>query len=322
MDNSKDSAMRFVQVECADAEQLGEIYNGPNMCYTRREAGPFHSQMQRASLGELFFHSNRHASSLLVEGVNPSHLVAIGFMGPNSSPRQVMGELFTTADVFLAGPRAEHVANVKPGQKALQIFIPAEVLAEEIAARLNRDPIEFTGHRFSLTIGERGVRELIEIVSESLRATQELSATIPSATAVKQLQRTQVERVANVLTAEDNDLFCECPSFSSRGWVLLQAKAYFEENEGKPIRLADACRAVGVAQRTLQAAFLEGLGVSPMRYLKLRRLRAVRKRLHETSTDEVTVTLAAREAGFVDLSRFSRDYKELFGELPSETPRP
>jgi AraC family ethanolamine operon transcriptional activator len=78
---------------------------------------------------------------------------------------------------------------------------------------------------------------------------------------------------------------------------------------------------VGVSQRTLQVAFAEGLGISPMRYLKLRRLQTVRERLKRTSIDEMTVSLAAREAGFVDLSRFSSDYKNLFGHLPSETRR-
>ncbi len=58
-----------------------------------------------------------------------------------------------------------------------------------------------------------------------------------------------------------------------------------------------------------------------MRHLKIRRLHTVRERLKRTSVDDLTVTLAAREAGFADLSRFSRDYKNLFGHLPSETRR-
>jgi AraC family ethanolamine operon transcriptional activator len=321
------SSVQVFESEYTDAEQLGDVYNGPDLYYKRSEAGTFHSQMKMAVLGELSFHANHHASPLLVEGVNRSGDVGIGFVGPNSMPRRVVGELFTNSDLYVAGPGVEHVANVMPGQQTFLLLIPAEVLATEIAARLNRDPVEFEGRRFFLRIGRRGVSQLIDIIFDSFRAAQDLIAlpssleTLTCLEALEQLQKTVVERVVSVLMAQQSDLFRERPSFSSTGWVLLQVREYFEQNERSPVRLADVCRAVGVSQRTLQVAFAEGLGVSPMRYLKLRRLHAVRTRLQRTSSDEVTVTVAAREAGFVDLSRFSRDYRELFGHLPSETER-
>ena len=321
MAKPSDSAIQISEVECSDADQLGEVYSGPHVRYLRSKTGPFYSQMKKVVLGELTFHTNHHESHMLMEGVNPGDLVAIGFQSLKSMPRLMMGEAFTNADVFLAGPRAEHLATVLPGQHTLQMFVPAKLLEDEIASRLNRDPLDFTTQRYLLRLGKHRVRELIDIVALAFRTAHDLIGSVPSAKAVEQMQKTLVEQVVSVLTAEENDLFRDHPSFTSNGWILLQAREYFEKHEGCPVRLADVCQAVGVSQRALQVAFAEGLGISPMRYLKLRRLHTVRERLKRTSVDEMTVTLAAREAGFVDLSRFSRDYKNLFGHLPSETRR-
>jgi AraC family ethanolamine operon transcriptional activator len=316
-----DPAIERFDADYRDSDQLGEIYNRGHARYLRSATGLFHSQMRRATLGELTFHANHHESPLMIEGVNASNLVAIGFQGPDSVPRRVVGEQFTSADVFLLGPRMEHLANVQPGQQAFQLFIPADWLENELAARLNRDPIPLTNHRYFLRLGKQGVGKLIGIVEQSFQTAQELIATSPSEAALEQMQKAILERVVSILTEGEHDLFQEGPSFTSTEWVLLQTHAYFEQSEHHPIRLADVCRAVGVSQRTLQVAFSEGLGVSPMRYLKLRRLHGVRKRLQETSANEIAVGKAAREAGFVDLSRFSRDYQTLFGQLPSETSR-
>ena len=321
MAKTPDSEIQISEVACSDVDQLGEVYAGPHVRYLRSKTGPFSSQMKKVVLGELTFHTNHHESPMLMEGVNPGDLVAIGFQSLKSMPRLMMGEAFTNADVFLAGPRAEHLATVLPGQHTFQMFVPAKLLEAEIASRLNRVPFDFTTQRYLLRLGKHRVRELIDICALAFRTAHDLIGSVPSAEAVKQMQKTLVEQVVSVLTVEENDLFRGHPSFTSNGWILLHAREYFEKHEGYPVRLAEVCQAVGVSQRALQVAFAEGLGISPMRYLKLRRLQAVRERLMRTSVDEMTVTLAAREAGFVDLSRFSRDYRNLFGHLPSETRR-
>jgi AraC family ethanolamine operon transcriptional activator len=55
--------------------------------------------------------------------------------------------------------------------------------------------------------------------------------------------------------------------------------------------------------------------MGPLTWLNTMRLNAVRRRLKEARS----VTDAATELGFWHFGHFSRDYKELFGELPSET---
>jgi AraC family ethanolamine operon transcriptional activator len=81
----------------------------------------------------------------------------------------------------------------------------------------------------------------------------------------------------------------------------------------------DLAQAADVSVRTLQTAFLDYYGVSPLRYLTLRRLHEVRDELRKADPDETTVTSIAARFGFWQFGRFAGQYRRLFGEKPSET---
>ncbi len=75
-------------------------------------------------------------------------------------------------------------------------------------------------------------------------------------------------------------------------------------------------RRIGTSVRTLQAASRSVNGMSLHRYVRLKRLSAVR---HQLSTSNTSVKAAAIANGFWHLGDFARAYREAFGELPSET---
>ncbi len=56
-----------------------------------------------------------------------------------------------------------------------------------------------------------------------------------------------------------------------------------------------------------------------MAYLKQKRLEAARRTLLTAEPLTTSVTEVATQWGFFHLGRFARDYRQLFGELPSET---
>jgi len=70
------------------------------------------------------------------------------------------------------------------------------------------------------------------------------------------------------------------------------------------------------SRRPLFYAFEEVFGVSPMVYLKARRLQAVRSALQLADPDQVGVMEVARRFGFWSSGHFARDYQRCFGERP------
>ncbi len=86
----------------------------------------------------------------------------------------------------------------------------------------------------------------------------------------------------------------------------------------EPLTVTALAAAVGLSVRGLQDGFRKHAGLTPMQYLRDARLRQVRGELLEDGVRESVGDIAYRW-GFGNLGRFARDYRERFGELPSQT---
>ena len=82
--------------------------------------------------------------------------------------------------------------------------------------------------------------------------------------------------------------------------------------------LGDVCAAAGASARTLQDSFQQKRGCSPMQFLRKIRMEKVRAGLMQPEAD-ASVTNEAVRWGFLHFGRFSREYRNHFGELPSKT---
>jgi AraC-like DNA-binding protein len=103
--------------------------------------------------------------------------------------------------------------------------------------------------------------------------------------------------------------------------IVQMAEQYVISRVGEPLYVTDLCRATGAAERTLEYAFKEVMGLAPVTYLSRLRLHRVRQALLTAPAGTTTVSAEALNWGFWHFGEFSRAYKECFGELPSETLR-
>ena len=102
--------------------------------------------------------------------------------------------------------------------------------------------------------------------------------------------------------------------------VVRRAREHVSACQDDPPSIGELCMALGVSRRWLQLSFNAVLQMSPLAYLRTMRLGCARRML-ASGTAGVQVKDAVEAFGFWHLSRFSRDYRQLFGELPSETLR-
>lgn len=103
--------------------------------------------------------------------------------------------------------------------------------------------------------------------------------------------------------------------------VVRTAEDYALAHAAEHLYVTDLCQAAGVSERTLQYAFREVLGMTPIAYLTRLRLHRVRQALRIETPQSTSVTAEAMKWGFWHFGDFSRAYKNCFGELPSETLR-
>lgn len=133
--------------------------------------------------------------------------------------------------------------------------------------------------------------------------------------------RTVIMQGIQIILAAGPEAMQVEPERANATGVCRRARAFIDEQlalETLPT-IADICQAVDVSERTLQYAFRRYVNVTPMTYLRMCRLNRVQAALRQLDPDSTTVTTVALRYGFLHLGRFSADYKNAFGELPSET---
>ncbi|MCO8580175.1 helix-turn-helix domain-containing protein [Burkholderia multivorans] len=104
--------------------------------------------------------------------------------------------------------------------------------------------------------------------------------------------------------------------------IVSRCEKYLRDRPEEPVTVLELCRALRCSRRTLQTSFQRVADVTPVAYLRTIRLNAVRRLLRTTSAQQLGVGEAAASWGFTHLGYFAREYRDLFGELPSQTQRP
>jgi AraC-like DNA-binding protein len=92
-------------------------------------------------------------------------------------------------------------------------------------------------------------------------------------------------------------------------------------SDGRQPSAPELSAAIGVPERTLRQCCTELIGLSPSRYIRLRRLNMVRAALRRADPTTASVAEIAQRYQFSELGRFAVAYRATFGESPSATLR-
>lgn len=112
------------------------------------------------------------------------------------------------------------------------------------------------------------------------------------------------------------------PNAATRKRELVISHAEAIMNDWDPearLEIEDLGRELGISRRSIHQAFRESLGLGPAAFHRLKRLHALRASLKAAEREKMLVADAAHMHGFFEIGRMAGYYKEIFGELPSET---
>ena len=183
-----------------------------------------------------------------------------------------------------------------------------------------------TGCEYSEATLKFVVRPSHDLISRLLKAHEtvgKIAETTPDLLAVPEVTRALEQQLIHLMIrCLIENVTSELTAGSRRhDLIVARFEEFLEANPDQPLYLAEICAAIGVSERTLRAACEEHLGMGPIRYLALRRMHLVRRALLRADPSRTNVTRIATDHGFWELGRFSVSYRELFGELPSESLR-
>jgi AraC-like DNA-binding protein len=150
------------------------------------------------------------------------------------------------------------------------------------------------------------------VVALQAFAPRERAAAIPNS--INRLERWLVD---SIVKAASGMALPDRPARGEAGCDVDALKAWLTSQSHRAVRITELAKRAGLSPRTIERAFLR-TGCTPLEYLRNARLDHVRRLLVEP-TSTLTVAEAAAAAGFRQLGRFAGEYRQHFGELPSQT---
>lgn len=199
----------------------------------------------------------------------------------------------------------------------IMVRIDRQALERQLSRMLEGAPVKHIVFDLATTMDGamarwwRVVRLLIEDLDASAHARHSLAASLHESLLLVSLLEHQPHNFSDRLAAR-------CGSIAPRHVRLVEA--FIEDNADKPLTIDDLVAVAGVSSRALFEGFRRFRGISPLAHLRAVRVRMVRERLLNPREHD-TVTSVATQWGFYQLGRFATQYRQMFGETPSQTLR-
>lgn len=200
------------------------------------------------------------------------------------------------------------------------VVVDAKALREAVDALPERSVrLDHDGAPFALLEPTGALAHWRQLLVDALQAATDQPALLADETTRRRLRDDLFVGLVDAMTEMPDE--AALPRADSRKRMVDRACGLMLSRPDDPPSLLEVCRDVGASPRKLAYSFQAVLGLSPARYVKTTRLNAVRRDLSRRSGPEQSVYDAAARWGFWHFGHFSSDYKQLFGELPSETLR-
>lgn len=308
-------------VEISDPTAVGETIQVLKQDVVQLKSGPLLARRIVLRLGRsiLVFHSTNQpvrTRTSLRDG-----LVAFTTFGPRAVGT-FNGLPCGPGRLLMTAPGVEVEIVVAGGYESVAFLVPPDDLRAHLRSRHREDAfrwpegVELLRSCPDAAQGLYGLgRRMVDVAARQPEVFDELRT---QAAAQADLMESLLVALGSV---EDFASVPREPTRQAHSRVVRAAEDYALAHTTERLYVTDLCEVAGVSERTLQYAFKEVMGMTPVAYLTRLRLHRVRQALRATTHRSTTVTAVALRWGFWQLGDFSRAYKACFAELPSETLR-
>jgi AraC family ethanolamine operon transcriptional activator len=287
--------------------------------YRQHSPGKFHGGLLHTQTGSLGIFRNRWERAIHYQGIAPEGTIALAISLVQTGEARWMGRRVGFDDLIVqrSGIAAEYLSA--PLWDSVVFTIPEAGLMQQISDITNDDPRKVLFHGITRLRPQTAAQ--LRQAAMAFLSTAKGSLVIPGETStLPEMAEPIVELVARALVSS-KPTHHEKISFSRQRRLIKSAEDYVAHLRHRPLRIRYLCREVSASERTLRNAFYNLTGKSPLSYLKTEKLNRVFRILRDAEPSDMLVKQVAMAHGFNHLGQFSRDYGQLFGELPSETLR-
>lgn len=303
-------------VEAIDCSQIEDWSRevGWDIDYQQVGKGAFHARFFAASCADLKITSQLCNREMMMCGSPPRDMLAVVLPTGSAHLGTYEGRTLGRNDAIILYPGDGRMLCSPPGFRASTVSIP--LARFEVAARHHAGrelPALLSGSRSVSLLPERLRRltgSLCSLVGGQPKASGEAATVELEDRILQQLLSSLFEATGGRQRP---------PRRGNRADYVRRARDFIEDQLDQVIPLSRVAAYAGVSTRTLELAFRDILGTTMTEYIRSRRLNRARRHLLENSCETSTLAGLALDNGLTHFGRFARDYKALFGELPSKT---
>jgi AraC family transcriptional regulator, ethanolamine operon transcriptional activator len=254
----------------------------------------------------------------VVEGASKPGGLTIFLQTEGASAFSGNGRQFDELSLMVAGPGDEFcLAADDASRRWCSLYIPKEKLAGA-----KGDATTAVGSmRGVFQLPPQRIERFRSVIEQLDEAVQRAPAAFESAAAQKAAEQKLVREIRDVLAAPHELEHPLGRHVVPRRQIIRMSMDFVDQHDGEYLSVEQLATAAGVSERTLRDAFQRYFGVAPVQYLNRRTLHHIRRALKAADRSVATVTKIATQFGVWQFGRLARDYRLLFGELPSETLR-
>lgn len=309
-------------VEFTDPTVAGQGFELLAQDAVQLQSSPLHARRVIVRLGDA--HVVFQSANARVRTHTATHDGLLGYVTFSPQASGTVNGLPVRPGLLLAtAPDVEVRFVVHGGWESITFLLRPEYIAAHLSARQRSDEFRLPRGVETLQASAALVQGLFEwgkrLVDAAALEPQ------PFNDSAERRAAAQVELVEALLTTLRAAAGCEPDrkelAKQEQSRIVRIAEDHALAHVGDKLYVSDLCLATGVAERTLELAFKQTMGLTPVAYLARLRLHRVRDALQTPSRSAKTVSSIALDWGFWHFGEFSRAYRACFGELPSETLR-
>jgi AraC-like DNA-binding protein len=230
------------------------------------------------------------------------------------SPSPVWGGTAMQGGEILFPSRGERLHQMTSGRCVWGVIAVDPLQLENHRQDLYRTPISPPPAGKILRPAPRDAARLRRLHAQACRLAETKSKMLTHPEVARAIEQGLIHALSTCLSAPEARPDAEATARHAR--IMIRFEEILADHLTRPLRMPDLCRLIGVSIGTLRTSCAEFLGVTPGRYVLLRRLRQARVALRTADAARSSVADLARACGFTQPGRFVAAYRAAFGSSP------
>ena len=219
-------------------------------------------------------------------------------------------------EAFVLNPRQDTFKRWHSPCSQIMVQVERRTLERVLAAEIGRDCAEPL--LFDSAVQDKTAARALNAVTQSVWRDFMEHSPLHHRCVMRAFERSLLVAYLGILRHNYSDELHR-PVAPAAPYYVRRAEDFIRANIRDRIDIEDLVAVSAVSARSLYYGFRRWRGTTPMNYLRNLRLSVAHEELKKARDEGNNVTRIALGVGYDHLSRFSKDYKQRFGQSPSTT---